>query len=269
MSRLRSAGAQLLLLACASACASPDGAQGPPRLTLLSYNIHHGAGTDGVFDLDRLARVIEDAGADVIALQEVDVETRRSSGVDQAAALGAKTGLTHAFARAIEYQGGEYGEALLTQLPLAETRAVPLRAQPGSEGRVALVATVDVAGTPVRIVATHLDHQSDPLDRLMQVEDLLQHFGEGDLPTLLLGDLNAEPGSPEILALSEAFTPAGGAHPPPTFPSHAPEVTIDWVLMRPAARWRVVDHEVLHAPVASDHAPLRVTLELLPLESAR
>ena len=67
--------------------------QQPPRLRVLTYNIHHGEGTDGKFDYERLARVINGLKPDVAALQEVDRNTRRANGVDQAALLAKLTGM--------------------------------------------------------------------------------------------------------------------------------------------------------------------------------
>ena len=50
---------------------------------VLTYNIHHGEGMDGKIDLERIAAVIKRLEPDVVALQEVDVKTTRSQGVDQ------------------------------------------------------------------------------------------------------------------------------------------------------------------------------------------
>ena len=88
----------LLLLAFGvGACAAAPGEagrDGPAReLRVLSYNIHHGRGTDGAIDLPRIARVIAATRPDLVALQEVDRGTGRANGVDQADALGELTGL--------------------------------------------------------------------------------------------------------------------------------------------------------------------------------
>src|SRR5688572_3660564 len=89
-------------------------AAGPsPRLRVLTYNIHHGEGTDARFDLERLARIIREARPDLVALQEVDRRTRRASGVDQAAELGRLTGMNVVFGKAMDHDGGEYGQAIL------------------------------------------------------------------------------------------------------------------------------------------------------------
>ena len=80
----------LLLAVFGATCAAPPSETGvePPRsLRVLTYNVHHGEGTDGVFDLERIASVIEATGADLAALQEVDVGTGRAAGEDQAARM--------------------------------------------------------------------------------------------------------------------------------------------------------------------------------------
>jgi endonuclease/exonuclease/phosphatase family metal-dependent hydrolase len=71
------------------------------QVRVLSYNIHHGAGTDGELDLPRIANVIRRLKPDLVALQEVDKKTQRSRGVDQAAELGRLTGMHAVFGKAI------------------------------------------------------------------------------------------------------------------------------------------------------------------------
>ena len=246
-----------LVLAC-SACAAPR-----ESVTVLSYNIHHGQGTDGVFDLERIARIIDASGADLVALQEVDVRTERASGVDQAAELARLTGMEFVFGEAIAYSGGSYGDAILTRLPLRSEIVWKLPAEPEHEERVAVGAIVELAdGTAIRFLGTHLDHTSDPADRIAQTEALLALAFPPEKkapPTLLLGDLNAEPASEPIRLLLELFASAapGGL---PSFPSHAPRKAIDWVLFSPKQSWQVVEVGTLDEPVASDHAPLRAVL---------
>jgi len=88
---------------------------------------------------------------------------------------------------------------------------------------------------------------------------------EPDLPSLLAGDLNALRDSRPMRKLAEAWQVAGDVL--PTFPSAAPTRQIDYILYRPAHRWRVVEVRVLDEAVASDHRPILAVLELLP-ESA-
>jgi endonuclease/exonuclease/phosphatase family metal-dependent hydrolase len=237
----------------ALSCVAP-----PTELTVLSYNIHHGRGADGVIDLERIAAVIEDSGADVVALQEVDVRTTRANGVDQAAELGRLTGMHAFFGKAIPYAGGSYGDALLSRYPMRQTSSLLLPAAPNHEIRVAVRGIVQLpGGREVAIIGTHLDHTKDPSDREAQARALNEAFLPAPLPTLLIGDLNAQPGStPMRDLLGHGWTAADGAL-RPTFPSDVPEHKIDWILKAPGHGGRLHTAEVLHAPVASDHAPLR------------
>lgn len=75
-------------------------------LRVLSYNIHHGEGVDGKFDLERIAKVIQSVNPDLVALQEVDRNTTRASDVDQAQELAELTGMHMAYGKALDYQGG-------------------------------------------------------------------------------------------------------------------------------------------------------------------
>ena len=103
------------------------------ELRVLTYNIHHGEGTDGKFDLDRIAKLISAQEPDLVALQEIDVKTARASGVDQAAKLAKLTGMHYAFGRFMKYDGGEYGQMVLSKHPIL--RQLNLRLPDGHEPR--------------------------------------------------------------------------------------------------------------------------------------
>jgi len=79
-------------------------------LSVLSFNILHGATMKGDFDLDVIAKVIKDVNPDFVALQEVDFKTNRAKQYDLATELGWRTKMAPLFARAMPYDGGEYGE---------------------------------------------------------------------------------------------------------------------------------------------------------------
>ncbi len=97
------------------------------RLRVVSYNIHHGVGVDGRVDLERIARVILSVDADLVALQEVDCNTKRTNLVDQPARLASLTKMQVVFGDNIPYQGGRYGNAVLSRLPIVrhENHALP------------------------------------------------------------------------------------------------------------------------------------------------
>ena len=113
----------LALAGCQSGSVKP---QTPGTLRVLTYNIHHGEAMDKKFDYQRLAKVINDLSPDIVALQEVDVGTERAGGVDQAALLGKLCRMHHAFGPAMPYQGGQYGEAILSRFPIEKVLVHPL-----------------------------------------------------------------------------------------------------------------------------------------------
>jgi endonuclease/exonuclease/phosphatase family metal-dependent hydrolase len=239
--------------------------QAADRVTVLTYNIHHGQGTDGVFDLPRIADVIRRSNADLVALQEVDVLTKRASGVDQASELARLTGMYHAFGRAIPYSDGAYGDAVLSRWPILRVETIALPAEPNHEDRVAVMITVQMPESQrkMRFISTHFDHTSNPSDRVAQAKHLSGEIFPSELPTLVLGDLNAQPGSEPVEILNHWLRPAA----PPnlyTMPSDQPKRKIDWVLMSRAHNWQVREVRTYDEPVASDHAPLMAELELMP-----
>ncbi|GAA4214244.1 endonuclease/exonuclease/phosphatase family protein [Actinocatenispora rupis] len=238
-------------------------------LRVLTFNIRHGAGTDDVLDLARTAEAVAAADADVTGLQEVDRHfDARSRYVDQPAWLGRRLGQRDLFGADLDLDPPsadtprrQYGSALLSRLPVLAHgyHALPS----GRRERFGLLwATVEFAGTPVTVATTHLDPWQ-PEVRLAQataVRDLLAAHPE---PTVLLGDLNARPGTPEIAVLAAGRTDvwvAAGTGDGHTFDSTGPYERIDYVLVD--AAWRVVSADVPATGTVSDHLPVRATLRL-------
>jgi endonuclease/exonuclease/phosphatase family metal-dependent hydrolase len=237
---------------------------GIATLRVLSYNIHHGRGTDGTIDLPRLARVIRLADADLVALQEVDERTTRSGGIDEAAELARLTGLRMAFGPQIDYLGGRYGQALLARCPLGPPTVHELPGLGGDrEQRIAVAAVVDHPRGRLTFVGTHLHHLSTEA-RAAQARALVTAFADTER-CILAGDINALPGSEPLAILGEAWQlVAAGDEAPPTFPAGQPTRAIDHVFVRPAADFDVLDLRVLDEPVASDHRPLLAILGWRP-----
>ncbi len=232
---------------------------------VLSFNILHGATTKGDFDLDAIAKVIIDINPDFVALQEVDYQTNRAKKYDLATELGWRAKMAPLFGRAMPYDGGEYGEGILSRYTFLQTRNVPLPFTPGDEPRAALeITTVLPSGDTLSFIGTHLDHLRNETNRLMQVKEINKVFSSNPYPTILAGDLNAEPGSAPMNLLEEMWTTSYSkdklAY---TYPSKDPVKKIDYVLFYPANRWRVLETKVIEDPIASDHCAYLVTLELL------
>lgn len=222
-------------------------------LRVLSYNIHHGRGTDGLVDLPRIATVIRGCEADIVFLQEVDDRTDRTGGVDQTAELSRLTGLQGEFGRQIDYQGGRYGQAILSRTPLTHPRVHVLPGHPDRETRIAFSAQTQIGERLLVVVGTHLHHR-DPAERLAQAEALAT-LDLGDGPMILGGDLNAVPESEPLTTLLTSWR-ATAAERLPTFPAGSPTRQIDFILYRPARVLEAGPVRVLDEPVASDHRPI-------------
>lgn len=226
--------------------------QTPRTLRVLTYNVHHGEGTDERFDYKRLARVITDLSPDIVALQEVDRGTDRASGIDQAALLGKLCEMHHAFGQAMPYQNGQYGEAVLSRFPIEKAIVHPLPYKLEREPRAALEVRVQVPGIgPLVFVGTHLCHQDNELrtQQTRRISELLA--SDKGPPVILAGDFNARPGSePMNVLLDNGWLDV-----------IAPRSRIDYVLVWTSDPWRVKEVVIVDEPVASDHDPLLAILE--------
>lgn len=232
---------------------------------VLTFNILHGATTKGDFNLDLIAKVIADANPDFVALQEVDFMTNRARKYDLTTELGWRVKMASVFGKAMPFDGGEYGEGVLSSYSFLRTRNVALPFSPGNEPRAALeIVTQLSSNDTIAFVGTHLDHLKDATDRIAQVKKINEVFPLNSYPTILAGDLNDIPGSSAINILEEVWMSAyNKENPEPTFSSNKPVKKIDYVMFYPKDRWKILDSEVICDPVASDHCAYLVTVELL------
>ncbi|QDU28450.1 hypothetical protein ETAA8_35500 [Anatilimnocola aggregata] len=238
----------------------------PAQLRVLSYNIHHGEGTDGKLDLERIARVIKSVDPDLVALQEVDRVVPRSKQIDQPAELAKLTEMKVAFGANLPLQGGHYGNAILSRFPIAAHKNHLLPVIDSGEQRGVLLAEIEVPqlAEPLLFLATHFDHRGKDAERIASaktINGLVSKFG--DRCALLAGDLNDVHRSNAVAELQTNWTLANQT-PLPTVPVDKPRQQIDFVLFRPAARWKVVEVKVLDEAVASDHLPILAVFEIKP-----
>ena len=235
------------------------------NLRVLAYNVKHGRGNDGKVDLERTARVIRRLNPDVVALQEIDNKATRSGKVDEAKRLGELTGLKHhAFGRFMDFQGGEYGMAIISRYPLSDV--TDLRLPEGAEPRTSLIAVVQ-APQPFRLANVHF--YATEQERLAQARTLLEFLDKRhDLPCIIAGDFNSNPDSPVLELFSDWHIPdKGDDH--FTFSSDNPRIEIDFILHRPDTAFVVREIDVIDEPIASDHRPLIVDLFVVPERQAR
>jgi endonuclease/exonuclease/phosphatase family metal-dependent hydrolase len=240
---------------------------GDSTYTIVSFNIRAGTDLNGEPSLDRVAALLDSLAADVVLLQEVDRATRRSGGVDQLAELRRLTGMHGVFGRAIDFDGGEYGIAMLSRWPILESAVVPLRAElprglthEAYEARILLHVLLDSPWGALPVLNTHLSHEAFGTYRRQELVGLLGelHRLAGRTGMVIVGgDFNAVPGTDEVEAVTLAFTDAWelcGEGDGRTYPSDEPVRRIDYVFLREAG----CTVARVHPTTISDHRPLVV-----------
>jgi endonuclease/exonuclease/phosphatase family metal-dependent hydrolase len=227
------------------------------RLKVMSYNVGgHGARWSRSY-LDRVARVIADAAPDVVGLQEVHRGTKQARLEDQAELLARLTGMDAHFGKSFDLEGGEFGNVVLTSGEVRAGEAVRL---PGpGEPRTVLHTRVAVAGFEVHFYNTHLAAWGrwGRAARSVQIQGLLTRLKQCTGPFVLVGDLNAPPGAPEIgtLMAAELFRLCGDGM---TCTHRLMRQHIDYVFADPG--WTTTASRVLRTG-PSDHWPVVVELE--------
>ncbi len=241
----------------------------PHQLRILCYNIHYGQGTDGIYDIKRLAAVIKKTKPDLVALQEVDVGVKRSGRIHELQRLSELTGLAARFGPTQHYEGGLFGNAVLTNLPILDVIIHPLPYTESTEKKVtypraAVAVTVKAPnGKPLRFISTHFQHNVEE-DRVAEAKAVNKLFtAEGDnIPSILAGDMNAKVEAEPVQILLKKWTNAIDDELTPTVPAVKPTSRIDYIFYRPAAAFKVVETKVIPESLASDHRPVFAVLEI-------
>jgi len=242
----------------------------PPSLSCLeigvmTYNVHHCEGADGLVDVERIARIIAGSGVDLAALQEVDRCTERSGGVDQAARLGELTGMHAVFGAALDaWQGGEYGIAVLSRYPVEASRVHRLPSPPGGEERIVLEVSVrPEEETGVVLLNTHWSGGPRRRTHIRQSRALRGLAGERPGSVMILaGDLNVLPIGAAYRRLAWKWHDCFAAGGEPTYPAEEPRLRLDHVLFRSCGGIEPLSRGVLAESEASDHRPVVVRLAI-------
>lgn len=236
-----------------------------PAVEVMSFNIAHGRGLDGVVDLERTAQVIEASGADIVGLQEVDqVFSTRSGLVDQPAWLAERLGMHVVFGGNLASTTGRYGTAILSRYPIVEAvnHALPNH---GHEQRGAQEVVLDAAGTRLRVINTHLTNSRVEAEQRAQIAALVDIVSDSTTPTFVLGDLNTVVATglldPLLDVTVDTVTGPTGQRKATalTYPAADPLVQLDYVLVGPGLT--PLSGKAV-STAASDHLPLLAEVSL-------
>ncbi|MGE5237848.1 MAG: endonuclease/exonuclease/phosphatase family protein [Chloroflexota bacterium] len=235
------------------------------RISVMTYNVHSCIGTDGSVNTSRIAKVIEEHNADIVALQELDSGLMRTGLVDQAKILADMLEMNHHFLPSIQIGAGQYGNAVLSRhfIRLFHAGELPTLPERGiKEKRGAIWLKLDASSVEIDVFNTHLGLNRH--ERLAQATALtgpewLRH-PECRGPVILCGDLNVARHSGAYRMFTRALVDVRSTA---TWPSRFPFMRLDYIFVSPDIQTknvRVVKDVLTRR--ASDHLPVLAILEV-------
>lgn len=251
-----------------------------PRLRIATYNIGKNEASDNVSDFSQLNTAIKMIDADVIVIPEVDNKTKRSNGIDQMETIAKANHMYSAFGKAMEFDGGEYGVGILSKYKINKSQVVNLNSG-NAEKRIALISEINIPKfkSPVIIIGTHLDWQTDPSVRIQQARSIMD-VSVGNVASnfenmpsaikILAGDFNATDNDQSINELNKYFTLVENKNSDyRTWPAVNPAIDIDHILTYKGQKWEVIksyvptDSYKFKWSSVSDHLPNIAEIKLI------
>jgi endonuclease/exonuclease/phosphatase family metal-dependent hydrolase len=256
------------------------------ELTIITYNIRHGKGMDGIVNIGRIGSLLNTYKADIIGLNEVDCHfSKRSNYINQPNSLSEHLYMNYVFGATISKPpplikqrsnlpllDKEYGNVILSPHPIIQSQnhIIPSREFPFSENRSLLEATITIRNKiSIKVYVGHFSLQKKIRKKQIQMaRGKIQHDIEAGYPIVFMGDFNMSPKNTlwaelhpllqDCWKVSEKHITNGA-----TFPSVYPITRLDYILT--SREFRVLSADVIYSnPKASDHLPLRVTMAIDP-----
>jgi endonuclease/exonuclease/phosphatase family metal-dependent hydrolase len=241
------------------------------EIKVITFNMHHGKGTDGKVNLNRIADIIEESEADLVGLNEVDrCFSQRSQCIDQLSWLADRLNMHSSFAAAVTLTAkgsigsGQYGNALLSRFPITSQKQHVLGNVRSrlNEARVLLETVVQMNQQHLILYVTHLS--LNPIAHRNQVDFMVKKIIDDKQPIILMGDMNMRPRSRAWKKITDVLGDVCQLrcpYPCHTFPSYRPAIQLDYIFT--SKNIQIASAEVIRKNVlASDHLPLKAILIL-------
>lgn len=242
-------------------------------LTVMTYNIYHGeqAYQEGESNIQEVADLIRKVKPDFVALQEVDEMTGRLASLNEGErfslidSLAALTSMEGYFGKAIDYDGGGYGEGLLSNESLTPQK-VMLPIPEGGEKRTLLFAeTHTKSGHPFIFAGTHLCHRYEG-NRIAQVRAINKYFLDNEKPVIIGGDFNFTSDTRTHRLMQDWWADASlqfQKTPDLTYSAKKPERRIDYMFLSRNTNWEILYVKTIDVDY-SDHLPVVAKVVIHP-----
>lgn len=241
----------LLSIIFLTSCSNNDG-----QITIMSFNTQHCINRENIINYDEFSKIITDSGADIICLQEIDKGTGRSNEDNQMKELGERCNMYNTFAKAINFDGGEYGIGMLSKEKPLSIEQLPL---PGEEARTMLIAEFK----NLYVICTHLALQDSNRAASAKIitEKALKIAKKHNKPIILCGDLNEDNLKSDMFVYLMNYWNIESID-EPTYPTPKAENRIDFILSLKNTDIKCVNKKVItelkgvNVKKASDHFPI-------------
>jgi endonuclease/exonuclease/phosphatase family metal-dependent hydrolase len=231
----------------------------PSEYRVMTYNINHGVGTDGMYSLSRIVRVIREQSPHIVCLNDVDYKTDRTYGDEQARKIAAELGMEFTFGRNFEIGGGWNGNAILSKYPFEFVENKSFSSRKGNEPRALLHTIIKIYDKQIHFYGTQLS--ADSVGSASESKEMLNVILDWGLtqPVIVAGDFNMLSSRKSIREMGYYLFDLGSLMGENllTFPADDPVSRIDYILINdkivPKSVY-VVNND--NARIASDHLPL-------------
>jgi endonuclease/exonuclease/phosphatase family metal-dependent hydrolase len=226
------------------------------KLTIMTFNVHHGCGPNRRIDLENVAETILRHDVDIACLQELDNGTRRTGGMHQASEVARMTGMNFVFGSSRERCGGEFGNAILSRFDIERSEKRLVSKFGVFQQRTLLAAHVRYNGAGLTVLNTHLGIIGE--ERARQIRDIIHFSKLLSGAVVLCGDFNTRPGQKVLDLIHHDFVEAGEevkARNLRTFHARLPVLRYDYIFRKRSAPLRCLSVRVGRTDV-SDHLPL-------------